>query len=93
MDLFNDEMEMEKNDLIWQLVSIEEDVQKLFLAIKDDSTNNNEEVRKLLKEIEELAAKSRKKIIRLMMDNMLTSKEDETTVTQKEIRELLEDFA
>ncbi len=92
MDLFNDDIEVEKNDLIWQLVSIEEDVQRLFLAIKDDSLTKGEEVKQLLEEIEELAVKSRKKIIHLMMDNMITTK-DETIVTQKEIQELLEDFA
>ncbi len=91
MEVLDKDLEIEKNDLIWQLVSIEEDVQKIFTILKNDNDKENEEINKLLIQIEKLAIKSRKKIIHMMMDNTLEA-ESKNIVTDKEIRELLEDF-
>ncbi len=80
-----------KHDLIKDLQSIEEDVALLDEMIKNRSSQNIEGLQKLLQEIRLSAISCRQKAI--VLAEHVEPFDTKSVVTQKEVRELLEDFA
>ncbi len=80
--------------VIWKLVRIEENVHKLALMLEAEPLHRREAIKTLLREIEEIAIRSRRRLIEAGMPELQHNSSDrEKIVTAKEIRELLEAFA
>ena len=80
-----------QHDLITDLLSIEEDAAILDKIVKDASLENKNRVHSLLQEIIVAAISCRQKAM-VMVDH-IEPFDTKSVVTQKEVRELLEDFA
>jgi len=84
----------QKDAIVWNLVSIENDISKLSVMLKSQTLHKEQEIHHLLNEIETMAKDCRKRLISLDFKAYESDRQDEeTAVTQKEIRELLEAFA
>ncbi len=90
-----EELSLQSSDeIVWRLVSIENDIARLAEYLTSQSLENEEQIMRLLDDIEKEAIACRKRLVALKFgayeecDNMQKS-----IVTQKEVRELLEAFA
>ncbi len=80
-----------QHDLITDLLSIEEDATMLDKIVKDTSLENKNAVQSLLQEIIVAAISCRQKAV--VLADHIKPFDTKSVVTQKEVRELLEDFA
>jgi len=81
-----------RDDIVWNLVAIENDIAQLSVILQEQPLRQKEKIESLLEEIEAMAVKCRKKLLGLELKNNNTFS-SKSVVSQKEIRELLEDFA
>jgi len=83
-----------KDEIVWNLVSIENDISKLSVVLQGQKLQKEEMISTLLEEIETLAKDCRKRLVSLEFHAYQKHSTDEKSlVTQKEVRELLEAFA
>ena len=80
-----------QHDLISDLLSIEKDATLLDEMVKEDSLENKKKIHTLLKEIIVSAISCRQKAV--VLADHVEPFDTKSVVTQKEVRELLEDFA
>jgi|GEM_PF-2605636 len=84
----------QKDAIVWNLVSIENDISKLSVVLQGQKLQKEEMISSLLKEIETLAKDCRKRLVSLEFHTYQKhSTNEKSLVTQKEVRELLEAFA
>jgi len=90
-----DQLSKPENEMILSLISIEEEIEKLELMLKDESIKNKEMIVSTAQEISSLARITRKKTVALLFEqeNETLRYDSKRIVTDKEIKELLEDFA
>ena len=82
------------DEIVWKLVSIENDIAKLGVILENQPLEKRVLNRDLLHEIETKAIDCRKRLMVLEFKNYRSEQAvKESLVTQKEIRELLEAFA
>ena len=83
-----------REEIIWDLVSIENDVARLAVILEEQPLHRAETIGALLHEIESTAAECRKRLVATEFRKYETSAADtRAVVTHKEVRELLEAFA
>ncbi len=83
-----------KEEIIWDLVSIENNVAKLSVILEEQTLYKKEIIKILLHEIESTAANCRKRFVMAeFRKNEKSIADTNAIVTHKEVRELLEAFA
>ncbi|RUM67251.1 MAG: hypothetical protein DSZ05_03060 [Sulfurospirillum sp.] len=83
-----------KDEIIWNLVSIENNISKLSVMLENQALQKGEMITRLLHEIESMAADCRKRMVVMEFKAYAHHHVDgRTIVSQKEVRELLEAFA